>query len=187
MDKLATGQFPEAPFPTVRSSVQNPPPLEDIPKAPIRKGTSWPNGGSTSENLLETRKDWPIPPTTAPTSVPTVKTEAPPQVQQSLKQWSPPDKLLRISHGDHIALYAKKIENMRRTGMEIYKTHEECCPKMHTNPNHRVLSILSPSAPSHKMFTRIPSAPSPKTFSASSHNCRTTSIHLTFPTDMHNR
>ena len=36
---LATGQFSEAPCPTVRSSVQNPPPLEDIPKAPVRKDT----------------------------------------------------------------------------------------------------------------------------------------------------
>ena len=36
MYKLATGQFPEVPCPTVRFSVQNPPPLEDIPKDPVR-------------------------------------------------------------------------------------------------------------------------------------------------------
>ena len=41
MNKLATGQFPEAPSPIARiqnggnPSVQNPPPLEDISKAPV--------------------------------------------------------------------------------------------------------------------------------------------------------
>ena len=78
--KHATGQFPEVPYPTVKSSVQKPPALEDIPKDPNRQGAPWPNAGSTSENLFKTRKDWPIPPTLAPTSVPSVKTEAPPQV-----------------------------------------------------------------------------------------------------------
>ena len=61
--KLAMGQFPEAPCPTVRPSVQNPPPLEDIQKTPVRQGTPWSNEESTSQNLFETRKDWPIPPT----------------------------------------------------------------------------------------------------------------------------
>ena len=61
-------------------SVQNPPPLEDIPMAPVRQGTSWPNAESTSENLLETQKDWPVPPAPVPTSAPTMKTEAPSQV-----------------------------------------------------------------------------------------------------------
>ena len=56
----------------------NPPPLEDIPSAPVRQGNPWPNTGSASENVCETRKDWPIPPTPAPT--PTVKTETPPQI-----------------------------------------------------------------------------------------------------------
>ena len=84
--KLATGQFAEASSPTARSqngghpSVQNPPPLEYIPNAPVRQGTSLPSAGSTSENLFETRKDWLIPPTPVPTSAPTVKTESPPQV-----------------------------------------------------------------------------------------------------------
>ena len=44
--------------------------------APVRQGTPWPNAGSNSENLFETRQDWSIP----PTSVPTMKTEVPPQV-----------------------------------------------------------------------------------------------------------
>ena len=58
MHKLATGQFAEASSPTARSmngghpSVQNPPPLEDIPKASDRQGTPWPNVESTSENLF---------------------------------------------------------------------------------------------------------------------------------------
>ena len=82
------GKFAEVPYPTARPqneghpSIQssNPPPLEDIPNAPVRQGCLWPSTGSASENLFDTRKDWPIPPTPAPTPAPTVKTEAPPQV-----------------------------------------------------------------------------------------------------------
>ena len=58
----------------------NPPPLEDIPSAPVRQDTPWPNAGSASENLFETRKDWSIPLTPSPTPTPTVKTETPPQI-----------------------------------------------------------------------------------------------------------
>ena len=53
--KLAMGQFAEAPHPTTRSLNDNPPPLEDILSAPVRQGTPWPNAGSASENLFETR------------------------------------------------------------------------------------------------------------------------------------
>ena len=60
--------------------MQNPLPLEDIPKAPVRQDTPWPNAESTSENLFETQKDWPILPAPVPTSAPTMKTEVPPQV-----------------------------------------------------------------------------------------------------------
>ena len=78
----------EVPYPTTRPKNEghpltqnsNPPPLEYIPSAPARQGTPWPNAGSASENLFETRKDWPIPPTPVPTPAPTIKTEAPPQV-----------------------------------------------------------------------------------------------------------
>ena len=67
--KLATGQFAEVPYPTAKPqndehpSTQNfnPPPLEDIPSTPVRQGTPWSNAGSASENVFETRKDWPIP------------------------------------------------------------------------------------------------------------------------------
>ena len=77
--KLAMGQFAEVPHPTTRSLNDNPPPLEDIPSAPFRQGTPWPNAGSASENLFETRKDWPIPPTPVPTPAPTIKTEEQPK------------------------------------------------------------------------------------------------------------
>ena len=79
--KLATGQFAEASSPTARPQNVTPQSkttslLEDIPKAPVRQGTPWHNAVSTSENLFETRKDWPILPTPVPTSAPTVKLEA---------------------------------------------------------------------------------------------------------------
>ena len=81
--KLATGQFAEAPHPTSRSINDNPLPLEDNPSAPIRQGTPWPNAGLASENLFETRKDWPIPPTPAPTPTPPTKLKNNPKLQQS--------------------------------------------------------------------------------------------------------
>ena len=83
--KLVTEQFAEVPYPTHRPQNEghppiqnsNPPPLEDIPSAPVRQDTPWPNTGSALENLFETRKDWLIPPTPVPTSASTIKTEAP--------------------------------------------------------------------------------------------------------------
>ena len=51
MHKLAMVQFAEVPHPTSRSIKDNPPPLEDIPNAPVRQGTPWPNAGLASENL----------------------------------------------------------------------------------------------------------------------------------------
>ena len=62
------GQFAKVPCPTTRSISDNPLPLEDIPSAPVRQGTPWPNAGSASENLFETKKDWPIPLLQAPHS-----------------------------------------------------------------------------------------------------------------------
>ena len=81
--KLGMGKFAEVPYPTTRHqneghpSIQSsiPLPLEDIPNAPVRQGTPWSSTGSASENLFDTRKDWPIPPTPAPTSAPSVKTQ----------------------------------------------------------------------------------------------------------------
>ena len=57
--KLATGQFAEAFCPTARPqngghpSVQNPPPLEDIPKAPIRQGIPWLMQGQLQRTCLK--------------------------------------------------------------------------------------------------------------------------------------
>ena len=58
VSKLAMGQFAEVPHPTTRSLNDNINllPLEDIPSAPDRQGIPWPNAGSASENLFETRK-----------------------------------------------------------------------------------------------------------------------------------
>ena len=69
---LAKGkfQFQENPPQGGSSAGNNPPPLEDIP---MRAGTPWPGAGSASENLFESRKDWPIPP--GPTSTPTIEVE----------------------------------------------------------------------------------------------------------------
>ena len=79
--KLTTGQFVEVPYPTTRPQNEgsNPTPLEDIPNDPSQQSTPWPNSGSAPENLFETRKDWPIPPTPIPAPTPTVKAEKPPQ------------------------------------------------------------------------------------------------------------
>ena len=81
--KLAMGQFSEVPCPTTRYISENPPPLEDIPSAPVRQGTHWPSAGSASENLFETRRDWPIPTTPFPMSTPPSKKKNIPKLQQS--------------------------------------------------------------------------------------------------------
>ena len=87
--KLAMEQFAEVPCPTNRSlnDNTNPPPLEDIPSAPVRQSTPWPNAGSASENLFKTRKDWPITPTPVPTPTPTIKTEEQPQIAAFSMSW----------------------------------------------------------------------------------------------------
>ena len=84
---LTTGQFAEVPYPTEKKKGRpqndenpsihnsNPQSHEDINNAPVRQDTLWPSTGSASENVFETRKDWPVPPTPAPT----VKTEVPPK------------------------------------------------------------------------------------------------------------
>ena len=79
LHKLAMGQFVEVPHPAPRSINDNPLPLKDIPSAPVRQGTPWPNADSASENLFETMKDWPIPPTPVSTHTPTIQTEEQPK------------------------------------------------------------------------------------------------------------
>ena len=87
--KLATGQFAKVPCLTTRlqNKGYNPPPLEDIHSAPIRQSTPWPNAESASENLFETRKDWPIPPALVPAPAPLSKQKNYPKLQQSPMPW----------------------------------------------------------------------------------------------------
>ena len=79
---LGTGQFAEVHHQTTRPQNEgsDPPLLVDIPNAPLSQSVPWQNSGSISENLFETRKDWPIPPATAATPAPTIKTEDPPHI-----------------------------------------------------------------------------------------------------------
>ena len=186
--KLATGQFAEAPYPTVRSSVQNPPPLENIPKDSVRQGTPSPNAGSTSENLFETRKDWSIPPTPASTSVPPVKTEAPPQVAAIPKAmvtprqaaenctWGPHCPICKTEEGHGEEYWDGNLQNTQR--MQPQNIHQPQ-PQSYQHPQ--------PQCPQPQNVQQNTQYPSPKTFSAPSHNCRTTGSHLMFLTDMWNR
>ena len=76
------GQFAEVPCQTTRPQNEgsNPPPLEDIPNAPPRQSTPWTNSESTSENMFETKKDWPIPPAPAATPTPPSKQKIHPKL-----------------------------------------------------------------------------------------------------------
>ena len=52
--KLAMGRFADIPCPTTRP--QNEGSIPPPPNAPPRQSIPWPNSGSASENLFETRK-----------------------------------------------------------------------------------------------------------------------------------
>ena len=139
MHKLATGQFAESSSPTARPqngghpSVQDPPPLEDILKAPVRQGTPWPNVKSTSENLLETQKDWPIPPTPIPTSAPTMKTEAPTQVAAILRVMDAPIQAAEnCTWGPHCPI----CKNEEEHGEEDWDGNLKNQPRMHSQNLH---------------------------------------------------
>ena len=71
MMNLAKGKFHETPPQGSSPANNNPAPLENIP---ARAGTPWPEKEPLSENLFESRKDWPIP--TVPMPTPTMKVEA---------------------------------------------------------------------------------------------------------------
>ena len=151
--KLITGQFAEASSPIARPqngghpSVQNHHPSEDIPKAPVRQGTPWPNAQSNSENLFETQKDWSIPPAPVPISALTMKTEAPPLVAAIPRAMDTPRQATKNCH---TAPFAKLKKNMeKRIGMAIYKISQECAPKPST-PDH-----MKPSAAELPMPTAI--------------------------------
>ena len=113
---------------------------EDKPSAPVRQGTPWPNAGLASENLFETRKDWPILPIPVPTPAPGIKTEEPPQVaaipsamvmpKQATEKWS---------WGLHCP-FARTWKSMKRTRMVICRTNLECTPKILSTPSHRTFS-----------------------------------------------
>ena len=170
--KLATGQFPEAPCPTS---------LEDIPKAPIRHGTPWPNAGSTSEDLFETRKDWPIPPTPAPTSVPTMKTEAQPQVAAIPKVMIAPRQAGRnCTWGSHCPICEEDREHE-----EDWDGNLQNPPRMlpqNAQPQPQELSASSAPVPqATKCSPEYPVPPAPKTFSAPSHNCRNSQQSFDIP------
>ena len=195
--KLAIGQFVEIPCPTTRpqneelSQNSNPPTLEGIPSAPIRQGTPWSNAWSASENLFETRKIWPIPPTADHTPAPTIKMENPPQVvaiphaMVILKQVAE-----KCTWGPHCPICKNK--NTKRTGTAICRTNQECAPKIHSTPSNRMSST-----PSHKILSIL----SHRTFSTLSHrtvsilrhkmfnapSCRTLSSHLKSLIGMQNK
>ena len=192
MHNLATGKFAEASSPIARPqngghpSGQNPPSLEDIPKTPVRQGAPWSNAGSTSENLFETQKDWPIP----PTPVPIVKTEAPSQVaaipramyasRQAAKiyRWGPHCPICKYEEG-HEEDWDSKIS-------------QGCTPKTFILRLHKTLSCRTSNIHSHKPFkvkNRTFSSLSP------SHNCKASSVpsqrtiknHFMFQTGIPNR
>ena len=119
------GKFAEVPYPTARPqkeghpSIQssNPPPLEDISNAPVRQSTPWPSTGSLSENLFDTRKDWPFPPTPTPTPAPTVKTEAPSQVAVILHAMVMPKQVAeKCSWGLHCPICQNEEEHKEDWG-----------------------------------------------------------------------
>ena len=161
--KLAIGQFPEAPCPTVRSSVQNPPPLEDIPKAPVSQGTPWPNARSTSENLFETRKDLPIPPTPAPTSAPTMKTEAPPQVAAIPREMATPRQAAKnCTWGIHCPICQEQREHEEGWDGNLQNTQRMQPPKHTITPTTELPVSSAPVPPATKCSAEYPVPPAPK-------------------------
>ena len=137
--------------PSILTQNSNHPPLEDIPSAPVRQEYPWPNAGSASKNLFETRKDWPFPSTAAPTPAPTIKTEEPPKIAAIPHAMVMPKQATeKCSWGLHIALFAKNEEEHE----EDWDGDLQNQPRMQSQktisvPNHRVTNTLSHS---HKCF-----------------------------------
>ena len=141
-------------------STPNPPPLQNIPKAPVRQGTPWPNAGSTSENLFETRKDWPFPPTPVPTSAPTVKTEAPTQVAAIPRAMVAPRKAAKNhTWGPHCPICEEDGEHEEDWDGNL-QNPPRMLPQMCNNPSHRVFNILSPVSPATPV-AEYPAPPAP--------------------------
>ena len=110
--KLAVRQFAEGPCPTTRSISDNPPLLEDISSATVRQGTPWPNyAGLVLENLFETRKDWPISPTSVPTPASTIKTEQPKTAAIPHSMTMPKQATEKCSWGPHCPICKNEEEH----------------------------------------------------------------------------
>ena len=178
--KLETGQFVAVPYPTTRPQNEghpltqnsNPPPLEDMPITLVRQGTPLPITGSASENLIETRKNWPIPPTPVPTPAFTIITEAPPQIAVIPHVTVRPKQAAEgCSWVPHCPICKNEKEHKEDLDSDMQREQPRMHPKTHTRPSHKALS-----APSHKMFSN----PNPRMHSTSSHRTMRTPSHLTF-------
>ena len=156
--KLAMGQFAEVPHQTTRpqNEVSNPPPLEDIPNAPPRQSTPWPNSRTTSENLFETRKDWPIPPAPAATPATIMKTEEQPQVVAIPHAMMIPKQATeKCSWGLHCPICKNKEEHEEDWDGNM-QNQPRMCPQNLQHPNHRTINILQSktfSTPHHRTFS----------------------------------
>ena len=146
--KLATGQFAEVPCPTTRSISDNPPPLEDIPSVPVRQGTPWPNAGLASENLFETRKDWPIPTTSVPTPTPTIKTEEHPKIAAIPHAMTMPKQATeKCAWGLHCPICKNKEEHGEEDWDGNLQNQPRTCPQNlqpHTTRNSQPQNLQCP-------------------------------------------
>ena len=159
--KLAKGKFDEVPYPTGRPQNEghppiqssNPPPLEEIPNAPVRHGTPWPSTGSASENLFDTRKDWLIPPTPAPTLALIVKMQAPCQVAVIPHAMVTPKQVAeKCSWGLHCPICKKEEEHEEDWDAKGKKNNQEYAHKTLSTPSHKTFSTSTHktlSIPSH--------------------------------------
>ena len=173
--KLTIGQFAEVPLPTTSSINENSnsPPQEDICNAPVRQGAPWPNAGSASENLFETRKDWLISPTPVPTPAPTIKAEEQPKIAAIPHVMVMPKQTTEKCSWDCIAPSAKNEDEPRE---EDWDGDLQNQPRMHA----KIFSAPSPShSPNHNHSY------SHKASSAPSH--RKASHHSTFWTGILNK
>ena len=135
---------------------------------PHPDSTPGPNSGSTSENLFETRKDWPIPPVPETAPIPTIKTEDPPQVAAiPYAMVMPKQATQKCSWGPHCPICENKEECK-----EVLDGNMQNQPQMH--PQN-----LQHPQPQNIQY------PGTQTFSAPSH--RTASNHSTFQTGMANK
>ena len=130
-------KFAEVPYPSERPQAEENPSIDDsnllsleaIHNAPVRQDTPWPSIESAPENLFETRKDWPIPPTPAPT----VKTEVPLQTAVIPHAMVMPKQVVeKCSCGPHCPMCIKEEEEGRKIGMV---TGREISPKNHHPQN----------------------------------------------------